>query len=266
MKPKHLIAALAVLLAAPLSAQLYHPGEVLDYRVSYRARMFPNTEVGTVRVATTEEEFEGQTRYKVEGVARTLPTYRWFFNLEDVYTTWTDTATLRPAVFTCNNREGDYTFRSRYDYDWERREVATSWQSRKRPVREKRMPLTDGSMDAVSLFFSLRSASAEDFREDEPGSLEMVLEDTIRRIAYRYQGREEKKIRNMGRFRTLRFECQLGTSEGASFADGAIFTLWISDDGNKIPLYIESPVRVGSINAYISGCKGLKYPLTSKIR
>ena len=38
------------------------------------------------------------------------------------------------------------------------------------------------------------------------------------------------------------------------------------DDENKIPLYIESPVRVGSINAYISGYKGLKYPMTSLIK
>ena len=70
----------------------------------------------------------------------------------------------------------------------------------------------------------------------------------------------------MGRFRTLKFECQLGTTEGYSFTDGTVFTIWISDDRNKIPLYIESPVRIGSIQAYISGYKGLKYPLESLIK
>ena len=70
----------------------------------------------------------------------------------------------------------------------------------------------------------------------------------------------------MGRFKTLKFECQLGTTEGFSFTDGTIFTIWISDDANKIPLYIESPVKVGSIQAYISGYKDLKYPLTSRTK
>ena len=28
---------------SPLAAQLYHPGEQLFYRVSYKAKMFPNT-------------------------------------------------------------------------------------------------------------------------------------------------------------------------------------------------------------------------------
>ena len=128
------------------------------------------------------------------------------------------------------------------------------------------MPLTEESMDPISLFFTLRSAKAEDFRVGEPATLQMVLQDTIKLIRYRYLGRENKKIRNIGRFRTLKFECQLGTTEGYSFTDGTIFTLWVSDDDNKIPLYIESPVKIGSIQAYISGYKGLKYPLDSRIK
>ena len=36
--------------ALPAAAQLYHPGEQLFYRVSYKAKMFPNTEVGAVEV------------------------------------------------------------------------------------------------------------------------------------------------------------------------------------------------------------------------
>lgn len=252
--------------ASPLAAQLYHPGEQLFYRVSYKAKMFPNTEVGAVEVKTTENSADGKTYYKVEGIGRTLPTYRWFFNLEDVYTVWVDTASLRPVRFVSDIREGDYTFQSYYTYDWDNDQVHTRWRRRQRPFEEKTMPLTPESMDAIALFFTMRSANAEDFKPGEPATLQMVLQDTIRHLNYRYISRETKKIRNMGRFKTLKFECQLGTSEGFSFTDGTVFTLWISDDENKIPLYIESPVRVGSINAYISGYKGLKYPMTSLIK
>ena len=96
--------------------------------------------------------------------------------------------------------------------------------------------------------------------------MRMVLQDTVRNIRYRFLGREVKKIRNIGKFNTLKFDCQMGTTEGYSFTDGTVFTIWISDDDNKIPLYIESPVRIGSINAYISGYKNLKYPLSSLIK
>lgn len=257
---------LALALARPLAAQLYHPGETLDYRVSYRAKMFPNTEIGSVRVATVEAPLDGKRCYKVTGTGRTLPTYRWFYNIEDYYTVWVDPETLRPLQYSSDIREGDYTFRSDYAYDWEQAEVHTRWQSRQRPEQTKRMPLDSNSMDPISLFFTLRSADIGRFREGEPATLQMVLEDTIRHLKYRYLGREVKKIRNMGRFRTLKFDCQLGTSQGYSFTDGSVFTIWISDDQNKIPLWIESPVKVGSINAYISGYDGLKYPVSSLIK
>lgn len=257
---------LALVAVLPLRAQLYHPGEVLQYRVSYRAKMFPNTEAGSVEVKTSETERDGRKYYLVEAEGRTLPTYRWFYNLKDTYKVWVDPATLRTEYFESDLHESDYTFQSYFDYDWDNGVVDTRWRRRQNPYSQKRMAITPESMDAISLFFNMRTAEAGDFSEGRPELLRMVLQDTIRNIRYRFLGREVKKIRNVGKFRTLKFDCQLGTSEGYSFTDGTIFTIWISDDDNKIPLYIESPVRVGSINGYISGYKNLKYPLTSLIK
>ena len=263
---KRLILLLSMLWPLFASAQLYHPGEKLEYRVSYRAKYFPNTEIGEVEVTTEEVTFDQKPHYRVIGVGRTLPTYRWFFNMEDSYTIHIDPTTLRTQHFQSDIKEASYTFQSSYRYDWSAMEVSTRWSSRGRPFKEAKLPLTERSMDAISLFFNMRSASADDFKEGGVGTLEMVLEDTVRHINYRYLGREVKKIRNQGKFRALKFECQLGTTEGYSFTDGTVFTLWISDDRNKIPLSIESPVRIGSIQAYIYDFEGLKYPLDSKVK
>ena len=255
-----------MLLPSVVVAQLYHPGEELSYSVSYRAKLIPNVEAATVTVKTTREEYNGKEVYKVVGHGKTLPTYRLFFTLDDYYTLRIDPETMRTVRFDSDLHEGDYTFRSRYDYDWEQMQVSTWWQSRQRTPQQRKTDLTTESMDAISLFFNMRSAKAEDFAQGEIGTLEMLLEDTVRRIHYRFLGREVKKIRNLGKFRALKFECQLGSSEGYSFTDGSIFTMWISDDENKIPLAIESPVRIGSINGYIYRYKGLKHPVHSKVK
>lgn len=252
----------------PLAAfgQLYHPGEELRYSVSYRARFFPNTEVATVDVKTSKADFDGKSVYKVVGHGKTLPTYRLFFSLDDYYTLHIDPETSRTIEFESDIHEGGYTFRSRFDYDWEKMEVHTRWAKRQNPEQSKTMALTAESMDAISLFFNMRSSSAEQFREGEQQTLQMVLEDTIRYLNYRFIGRETKKIRLLGKFRTLKFACQIGTSEGYSFTDGDEFFIWISDDRNKVPLWLESPIRIGSICAYITELKGLKYPLESKVK
>lgn len=255
------------LAALPAGAQLYQPGEVLDYRASYKAKFFPNTEVGSVRVTTAEEEYEGEPMYRIVAHGKTLPAFRWVMNVDDKYTILVDREELKTRRFESDIREGNYRFWSNYVYDWPEMTVHTRWQGR-RMVRDttKTMSLTPRSMDPVSLYFHLRSIDPETLQEGKTEVLEMLLEDTIRHLRYRFLGRETKKIRNMGTFRTLKFACQIGTSEGYSFTDGTEFTVWISDDKNLIPLYIESPVRIGSVQAYISGYHGLKYPLSSKIK
>lgn len=269
MKRFPLLVLLLCCIAGPLRAQLYQPGEVLDYKISYRAKLFPNTVVGTARIVTTLEQDDeiGREVYRVEGVGRTLPSFRWVMNILDRYETRADCRTLRPLRFESDIREGNYRFRSTYRYDWEAMRVHTSWRSR-RMERDTSMTMALGeaSMDPVSLYFRLRGVDPDTLREGYTEMLEMVLEDTIRHLRFRFLGREVKKIRRAGTFRTLVFACQIGTSEGYSFTDGSEFRVWISDDRNLIPLYVESPIRVGSVQAYLADWQGLKYPLTSKIK
>ena len=88
------------------AGQIYVPGEELFYRVSYRAKLVPNTEVATVVVRTSEVELDGQTVYNVFGQGKTLASFRWFFSLDDRYNIWVDTATLRTVRFTSDIHEG----------------------------------------------------------------------------------------------------------------------------------------------------------------
>jgi hypothetical protein len=264
---KRLLTILILLAATiPLSAQLYNPGERLDYRVAYKAMLVPNTEMATVTVQTTLDTLQGKPVYRVMGLGKIMPEYRWFFNLEDRYDIFVDTLSLRTKRFESNIHEGDYTFRSHYDYDWDSMRVHTWAQSRQRTPRTKSMALTERSMDPVSLYFNLRSIDASTLKKGETHNLEMVLEDTIRVLKFRLLGREICRVPQKGKFRTIKLACTLGTSEGFSFTDGSEFFIWITDDKNKFPLLLESPIRIGSIRAYISDFKGLKYPLDSKVR
>ncbi len=248
------------------SAQLFQEGEELYYRAAYRAKLVPNIEAGEVTVSTKLDTLNNKEVYRVTGNGRTLPFFRWFFDMNDTYNIWVDRETLQTQRFESDLKEDDYTFRSNYRYDWELMRVHTWSQRRQNTPRTKTMELTPESMDAVSLYFNLRSIDLESFREGEHRRLDMVLEDTIRHLRYRYIGREELKVPKMGRFDTMKFACTLGSSEEFSFTDGTEFFIWITNDENKIPVMLASPVRVGEIRAYLRRYKGLRYPLTSKIK
>ena len=247
-------------------AQLYVPGEVLNYRMSYKAKFFPNTEVAKVTMQTSETTLEGEPAYKVYGYGETAKVFSWILPVKDAYTIWIDPQTLRTRRFESDIHEGDYTFKSSYEFDWENLNVHTRWRSRNRPENTKTMKISPNSMDAISLYFNLRSVPDSIIKEGFARDLEMVLEDTVRFLRFRYDGHEVRKIKNLGKCNTIKFRCKIATSSAFSFTDGSEFMVWISDDRNKIPLYIESPIRVGSVCAYLSSYEGLRYALDCFIK
>ena len=178
---------------------------------------------------------------------------------------WVDKETKRTQRFESDIREDKYTFRSNYRYVWDSMRVHTWSQRRNNTPRTKTMTLTKESMDAVSLYFNLRSVDLESFRAGEHHRLDMVLEDTIRSLRYRFIKRDTIKVPRVGRFATMKFACTIGSSEEFSFTDGTEFFIWITEDGNKIPVMLSSPVRVGEVRAYLRSTQGLKYPLSSLI-
>ena len=265
MKRAIIIIAAALFLCNVAIGQLFHPGEVLNYRVAYRAKLFPNTELATVSVVTKVDTLGGREVYHVAGDGQIMKSFRWFFHLHDCYDIWVDSLSKRTLRFASNIVEGGYTFRSHYRYDWDSLKVHTWSQRRTHTPQTRTMTLTEQSMDPVSLYFNLRSVDPDQLNPGEEYELEMVLEDTIRTLKYRLIGREVCKVPKRGKFNTLHLICTLGTSQEYSFTDGSEFSIWITDDRNKFPVMIESPISVGSIRAYIHSFEGLKYPLECKV-
>jgi len=265
----NLIILIALLLATPAKSHTEKPflafgdGEKLEFVVSYRAKLWPNTEVGDVVLTTSKQ----QNQFTVVGHGRSRPFFRWFFDLNDIYTSVMDASTLRPITASARIREGKYHFNSDMEFDWSEMVVRTTYRNLKRTEnKHKTMPITEHSVDGLSLFYRLRNTDTATLRKGVSVPLELVLEDTIRRISYKFLGREVLNVSGLGRFRTLKFSCTLATSQGESFEDGSEFFIWISDDRNRIPLLVESPIRVGSVRAKLKRYSGLRHPVDSKIK
>jgi hypothetical protein len=234
-------------------------GEELQLAISFRAKMWPNTDMGNVVMTVSEDTVHAQPAYKVEAYARTN-VFRWIFKMDDYYTTWLGKSTGLPMKSTSELSEGSYRFSSAFNYNWDSMEVQNRWRNHKRPEdSNKTISLTEGSMDGVALFYRLRSDDIHSYTVGEPRVLELLLEDTVRRIQYTYLGPEVKDVDGLGSLKTLKFSCQIATSEGERFDDGSVFFLWVTDDPNKVPVYLESPIRFGSVRARLTKYKNLKY-------
>ena len=272
MRLRLFLAAWFLSLTVGLAAQdkavepVFGDGEQLTFTVGYSAKLV-SADAGEVVLRATKTTLHNAPVWQIYGNATTYTFFRWFYELNDTYTSWLDEKTLRPVEFSGDVREGKYRFKSHFRYDWNQMKVFTTFRNMAREKDNHReMPITERSFDALALFYNLRNQDIAEFTPNTPLTLEMVLEDTIRNVKCRYLGRETKKFRGMGTFKTLKFSCQLATTTDVAFEDGSEFFIWVSDDGNKIPLYVETPLRIGRGQIKLTKYKNLKYPLTSKIK
>ncbi len=88
----------------------------------------------------------------------------------------------------------------------------------------------------------------------------MFLDDQVYDIYIRYMGKEEVSTR-FGKFRAIKFKPLL--IKGTIFEGGEKMTVWVSDDANKVPLRVDSPISVGSIKVDMVDYKNLRYDFTS---
>lgn len=104
-----------------------------------------------------------------------------------------------------------------------------------------------------------------DFNKYKPGDkipFTMFLDNEVYNLYIRYMGKETIKTK-YGKFRAIRFKPLL--VQGTIFEGGEKMEVWVSDDGNKIPLRVESPISVGSVKVDMMNYRNLRYPLSALI-
>lgn len=240
-------------------------GERLNFTVDYASGLL-TAAVADVNINVTHDVYNGTQCYKIDAVGKTRPFFNIFFEMEDKYSSWLDVENLRPLRANSDLREGGFLYKTDFVYSWPSQIVNTTGVNIKRNWRYYHtLQLTKNSYDALSLFYNMRHVDASKLIPNQTFKMNLVLEDTVRNITATFLGREEKQIRELGRFRTLKFSCKFATSSDETFKDGAEFFIWISDDKNKIPIYLESPIRVGKVVVYLSSWSGLAHSFSSII-
>ena len=235
--------------------------EELHYSIHYNSAMI-RAAVADATLSVTKIVVNDSTQYQFKGYGKTRSFFNWFYKLDDTYISTVDAKTMKPHRVTNFMREGDYMYDQVFNFDWENNTVNTFGHNIKRDAKYyRKMDLKSNSFDGLSLFYNLRSMDLANIKKGHKIALDLVLEDTVRTINLKFKERENLYLKKLGNFKTLKFTCKFVTSTEEAFADGDEFSLWVTDDANKIPVYVESPIKVGSLIVEIKEWKGLTYPI-----
>jgi hypothetical protein len=228
------------------------PGETITYKAYYAVANIYFAG-GDAVLNIKEEELNGKGVYHITGTGKSTNFLDHLFKVRDKYQTYIDTGTLKPYKFIRDVREGGYRKFESVDF-----------------IRSANTAVTAAGVfsvppcvqDALSAIFYARNIDVNRYHEEDKVPFSMFLDDHIYNMYIRYMGKEIITTR-YGTFRTIKVKPLL--IKGALFEGGEKMTVWVSDDANRIPLRVESPIRVGNIYADMIQCQNLRYPLSSLI-
>ncbi|WP_116126403.1 DUF3108 domain-containing protein [Lewinella sp. IMCC34183] len=237
----------------------FRAGEEIVYKLYYNWNF---VWLAAGEVTFRVHELENQYRITVRG--RTYPSYEWFYKVTDNYESYLDKETLLPKIHIKDIQEGGY---SRYDRTtfYQDEERIVSYRGRTRDdLKPKHMDVDPCMHDLISIIYFARNLNYDGLQRNQEIPIKILMDQEMHPLKIRYLGPEaDVRIKGSGNYNTLRFSPQLIT--GDLFTEGDEMKIYVSDDRNRIPLLIESPVSVGSVKAVLKSYRGLRYPMEAKV-
>jgi hypothetical protein len=234
----------------------FQRGEKITYRVFYDSFLTGNVNAGeaTLEIMKDNQVIGGRNTMNIVGLGRTRGAFNLFFKVVNRYETYIDEDAIIPHLFIRRIQEGGYKKNQNVMFN-QRENLAIS-----NTATTKVIP---NIQDLISAFYYMRTLDFTHARVGDFYDVSFFLDDSVYVSRVVFDGREEITTRS-GKFKTLRFKPQV--LAGDVFAQPYPMTLWISDDKNKIPVLAQSGIIVGSVKMELVDYKGLRNPLTSKVR
>ncbi|MFZ4426233.1 MAG: DUF3108 domain-containing protein [Saprospiraceae bacterium] len=204
------------------------------------------------------------SRYHITATGSTYPSYDWFFKVRDKYEVYLDKSTLLPVASSREVEEGGYRLYDKLTFDQASRKV-TSVRGKTREVAETAEYNVDPCMhDILSIVYFTRNLEFEKLSPGTPVPIRIFIDKKVWPLRIRYLGKSpEKRIHKLGKFNTLLMSPDV--IKGYVFKEDDKLKIYTSDDKNRLPLMIESPISVGSVKAVLKSYNGIRYNLSSYI-
>ena len=238
-------------------------GERVDYTIYYHlAGVWVGA--GEVFFRVDSMNVKGQDFYHFNSEGKTFRKYDWVYKVRDHYETYMNANTMKPLRFKRKVNEGGTHIREDYVFNYDKKTAYTLRQMEEdEPYVKDTVNLDDCSYDVLSMIYVARNLDYSNLKKGDKIPIKIFLDNESHDSYIEYLGVENLKVKDVGEFRCIVFSPLL--IEGTIFNSGNGMTVYVTDDKNRVPLLIETPILVGSIRARLNNMEGLRFPLTSKI-
>ncbi len=228
-------------------------GEKLVYKAYYNWEF--------VWIPAGEAEFvllDKGDSYHITVTGKSYKSYDIFFRVRDYFHSVIDKKTMLPRSFVRIVEEGKYRRFDSLSFDQQKLSaISYNGETRETAIR-RNISLPECTHDLLSVLYFLRNMNVTEYKPGDMVPTQILFDETIYPIKVRYEGKYDNFIiKDLGTINTIKVIPDLVT--GNVFKDGNRMHIWVSNDANKLPLLIESPLSVGSAKAVLKSYSGLRH-------
>lgn len=197
-------------------------------------------------------------RYFISIDGKTISAFEWFYKVQDRYESVIDKKTLLPITFSRDIQEGKFVWWDKFTFDQKNNKVSASKGWPDKPTKYYTADLSGCMHDMISIIYNVRNANFEEYQPGQEFNVKVFVEEEYPLKVELVAKNVNQKIRGLGMQKTNLIRPQVVS--GHFFDEDTRMDIYVSADGNRLPLMIESPVSVGKVKAVLTEYKGLRYP------
>jgi hypothetical protein len=240
----------------------FSPGEEVEYSVYYNwGPLWVNA--GAVTFNVYEKFYRNRPVYHFDSYGTTHRRYDWLFKVRDRFQSFVDKEYFRPLWYEMDTYEGGFTARDVYHYLPEQNRVITITENSDKPRETDTLDISPCSFDVITAVYAARNIDFNRYRLNETIPFSIIIGNNLFDLNPKYLGRELIVTREGETYNCIKFSVEL--VEGFIFTAGNEMFVWVTDDGNRIPVLIEAQIRIGSVKAMLKSYSGLRNPVSARI-
>jgi len=230
--------------------QTFQIGEKLRYRVTYGVM---DAGEAVLEVKSTTKKPQGRELVHVVATGKTLGGFNAIYKVNDVYESYIDKKGAFPWEFNRDVNEGGYVIKQNYVFNQHKQQVKTEKGDINVPI---------GIQDMISSFYHARTLDFKSLKVGDIVEFNCFMDGEIWPLKIKYVGKDDITIRK-GKFKCLKFVPVV--QKGRYFKSEEDVNFWVTDDDNKIPIYVKAKIPVGVVKLHLVEWEGLRNPI-SKIK
>lgn len=245
-----------------ISNTSFDAGETVEYDLYFKYGLI-DKKAGKASMRITNATYGGQPAYRMSLISNTEGLASKIFSLSDTLSCFTSKS-LQPLAFKkLAHEDGDYTIEDyTYKYHGDKVKINTRRVKNGDEKFNENIETSECTYDMVSIVYFARTLDYSNMKSGSKTKVYFMSGKKHMSMTIIHQGIETIKVNNGKKYEAIKLSLQISDK---AFENGKeAMKVYLTNDNNRMPLRIDSKLKVGAVKSILKSYKGNKYPLVTK--